>query len=299
MSNEGEFPIGRDRDREQAYGQGQRYDPLSKEDHGNQGPYRTPEPQAKPQTKGPWATVLGLLGLALAKGKSVLLLLKALPFAKFLLTSGSMLVYLWVYAARYGVWFALGFLILLLLHELGHGYVIKKYGLSSGWPIFIPFFGAMIALKEPPPSADADAEISFGGPLWGTIASYGAVVLYFITKSPLFLALAGTGFFLNMFNLTPMRPLDGGAIAEVFSRKARILGVVVVLALFATSPASPALMMLLFAIPAAFSKRERYSAEEITTELRTKWALRYFTLLAFLGAGMYFSRRLLESLSLA
>jgi Zn-dependent protease len=237
-----------------------------------------------------------MLGMIAAKGKSLLVLLKALPMGKALISSGSMLLYLWVYAARFGMRFALGFLVLLFLHEMGHAHAIRRYGLKAGWPVFIPFLGAMIALKEPPPSADADADISFGGPLWGTIASYGSVVLYFVTHSPLFLALAGTGFFLNMFNLTPMRPLDGGAIAEVFSRKARILGVLVVLGLFAMTPASPALWMLLMAIPRAFSKVERYSASEITSELRTKWALRYFGLLVFLGGGMYFSRRLLESL---
>jgi Zn-dependent protease len=264
---------------------------------GGSQPYRMPAPMLPKPARGIWGTLAAGFALLLTKGKYLLLLLKAMPFAKFFLSSGSMLLYIWVYAARYGALYAIGFVLLLLCHELGHAAVIRKHGIKAGWPIFVPFFGAMIALKERPLTADADADISYGGPLWGTIASFAVAGLYLVTRNPLFLAVGSTGFYLNMFNLTPLRPLDGGAIAEVFSRKARILGVLVVLGLFISSPASPALIMLLLAIPRAFSKTERYAPEELTSELRTKWALRYFGLLLFLGAGLYFSRQLLAQAS--
>src|SRR5262245_46672082 len=100
-----------------------------------------------PPAKKKGAGVLGaLLLLALAKGKSLLLLLKALPVGKLLLTSGSMIAMIALEAQRSGVWFGVGFVLLILVHELGHGYAMKRRNIAASWPIFIPFFGAMISM---------------------------------------------------------------------------------------------------------------------------------------------------------
>ena len=97
-----------------------------------------------------------------------------------------MFLYLWFQASRYGWKFAAGFVVLLFLHEMGHAVAIRKYGLKAGWPLFIPGFGALISMKEPAPSRGIDAEISFGGPLWGTIASFAVAGVTAITAGLLF-----------------------------------------------------------------------------------------------------------------
>jgi Zn-dependent protease len=254
---------------------------------------RVPEPP-QPRKKGGAGAAAAGVGFLLLKLKSVLALLKFATIGKLLLSGSSMFLYIGVMALRSGPAFGVGFVVLLLLHELGHATTIRRHGLKAGWPIFIPFFGAMIALKERPPTREIDAEISFGGPLWGTIASFGVASVYFLTRSPFWLSLGYTGLFLNMFNLTPVRPLDGGAIVEMFSRRAWILGGIVIVGLFLMNPMSPALLMMLFALPRML-KRSAQQLEPISDAARRRWAIRYFGLLGFAAGGMYFTRTLLTS----
>jgi len=82
-----------------------------------------------------------------------------------------MALMVWVEARQGGPPFGLGFVLLIFIHELGHGYAIRRAGLRSGWPVFIPFFGALISLKEMPKCRKMEAEIAYGGPLLGTLAS--------------------------------------------------------------------------------------------------------------------------------
>jgi Zn-dependent protease len=107
------------------------------------------------------------------------------------------------------------------VHEMGHVIAIRAYGLKASVPIFIPFIGAFIALKEMPPNSKAAAVIALAGPALGTagaLASYG-IGLY--THAPIWYALASTAFFINLFNLIPIYPLDGGRVAAaLFSRTA-------------------------------------------------------------------------------
>jgi Zn-dependent protease len=133
-----------------------------------------------------------LLLAVLSKGKTLLVLLKALPAGKFLLTTLSMLGMIWVEALRSGVWFGVGFVLMILIHELGHGYAMKRSGVDAGWPIFIPFFGAMIAMKGAVRDRSTEAAIAFGGPLAGTVAALTAAGLGLAFESRLFLALART-----------------------------------------------------------------------------------------------------------
>lgn len=260
-----------------------------------QGPHLVPPPPPPPKKKSGFGAIAAAVGFVLLKLKSVLALLKFASLGKLLLTGSSMFLYIGYMALRRGPAFGVGFVLLLLVHELGHALTIRRYGLKASWPIFIPMFGAMIALKERPPSREADAEISFGGPFWGTIASFAAASLYFVTHSTFWLALGYTGLFLNMFNLTPVRPLDGGAIAEMFSQRAWILGGIVVVGLFIMNPMSPALVMVLFMLPRMWKRKSAEPLEPIPDSLRRTWMVRYVGLLAFAGAGMYFTRTLLEA----
>ena len=110
---------------------------------------------------------LGVLGVLLLKFKA--LLLPALKFFPLLLkTGGTMFLSIWIYAQTWGWWYALGFVLLLFVHECGHLLAARRIGLRVGAPVFIPFMGAFIALKDAPPNAWIEAQVGIGGPLLGT-----------------------------------------------------------------------------------------------------------------------------------
>jgi Zn-dependent protease len=251
------------------------------------------ESRAEP-TKNKGVGALGaLLLVLLAKGKSLLVLLKAVPLGKFLLTSFSMLAMIAFEAQRSGVWFGVGFVLLILVHELGHGYAMKRCGVDAGWPIFIPFFGAMIAMKGLPQDRGDEAEIAYGGPLAGTAAALGVAALGLVMHSRLLISLAYTGFFLNLFNLTPISPLDGGRVAQAFSRRAWIAGALVLGVFFLATRAPQLLLIAVLALPRLFGRQSTDERALLAPLDQRAWALRYFGLAAFLGAASYFSSALL------
>jgi Zn-dependent protease len=257
-------------------------------------PPSSPPVRALPKGAG---TIAAGAGFLLLKGKSLLLLLKALPAGKFLLTSLSMLAMVWFEAQRAGIWFGVGFVLMILVHELGHGYAMKQRGVAAGWPIFIPFFGAMISMKDSPRDRDVEAAIAYGGPLAGTAVSLLAAALGLAFDSQLFLALAYTGFFLNLFNLTPVSPLDGGRVAQAFSRRAWIMGLVVLGAIFLWTHSVQLLLIAALALPRLFSSASGEAEREaLEPSLQRAWAQRYFGLAGFLGAALYFSGTLLGRL---
>lgn len=179
--------------------------------------------------------------------KLLLLLFSGLKFGKLLSSGATMLISLVVYAFVYGWRYAAGFIVLLFVHEMGH-YIAARYkGLDVGAPTFIPFIGAWIELKDQPHDAETEAFVGLGGPLLGTV---GAIVVYLMARSwnvDWLLAVAYSGFFLNLFNLIPISPFDGGRITAVLSPRIWLLGVPVLIALFFLRP-SP--MLILIAIMA-------------------------------------------------
>src|SRR5437899_7123819 len=159
---------------------------------------------------------LGILGVLLVKFKALLIpVLKFLPV--LLKTGGSMFLTIWLYAQAWGWWYALGFVLLIFVHECGHLLAARRIGLKVGAPVFIPFMGAFIALKEAPPNAWIEAQVGIGGPLLGTAGAAVCLGLGMATGNPLFRALAYSGFFLNLFNLAPIGFLDGRRIVTAFS----------------------------------------------------------------------------------
>ncbi|MFA9441336.1 site-2 protease family protein [Uliginosibacterium sp. sgz301328] len=180
--------------------------------------------------------------------KLLLLLLSGAKFGKLAMSSGTMLVSVFAYALVYGWRYAAGFVVLLLCHEMGHYIAARKRGLAVGAPTFIPFVGAWIELKDMPHDAETEAYVGMAGPMAGTLA---AVACYFIARSEgssLLLAVSYAGFFLNLFNLIPLPPFDGGRITAAVSRRIWIIGVPVLVALFFYRP-SP--MLILIAVLAA------------------------------------------------
>src|SRR5262247_2455454 len=132
---------------------------------------------------GPFAVVGLLIAKFFAKLKfAVLPLLKFLPI--LLKSGGTMLLMIWVYTQIWGWQFALGFVLLLLVHETGHLLVAKKFGLKVSAPVFIPFMGAFIALKEAPRNAWIESQVGIGGPLLGTVGAAFSLLIYYLTQNP-------------------------------------------------------------------------------------------------------------------
>jgi Zn-dependent protease len=257
------------------------------------------EEPAPPPKRGRASLFVGLGAVAvavLAKSKGLLLALKGLSAGKLLLTFGSMLAMVAFEAQRSGWLFGLGLVVMILIHELGHGYAIKREGLSAGYPIFIPFFGAMIALRGQPRNSLVEARIAIAGPMAGTLAALGATTLFLMTDTRMYLAIAYFGFFLNLFNLVPMSPLDGGRVAQIFSRRMWIVGLLLLVGLFALNPSPQLAIIGVFALIHSFSRRSTPAGPDeaqVTQRDRVRMAVNYFGLAAFLTLGMLLAGQLL------
>lgn len=182
--------------------------------------YEPPPPPPRPpqsplrRAGGAIAGALALIASLLGKLKGLLLLL---PKLKLLTTSGSMLVSIGAYALIWGWQFAVGFVLLLFVHEMGHVIQLRREGVPASAPMFIPFLGAVVGMKRLPDDAAAEARVGLAGPVLGSIACLVPLGLYAATGNHLFQALAFTGFFLNLFNLAPVLPLDGGRAMAALS----------------------------------------------------------------------------------
>ena len=143
-----------------------------------------------------------------------------------------MLLSIAAYALVYGWTYAVGFVGLLLIHELGHYIAAKQRGLNVGLPTFIPFVGAWIDLKEQPIDAETEAYVGLAGPMLGSAAAFALYLMSFESDGKMLLALAYAGFILNLFNLIPLTPLDGGRIVSVISPKIWFIGFPILIALF-------------------------------------------------------------------
>lgn len=236
---------------------------------------------------------LGAVGYLLVKFKVVIFgLLKFLPL--LLKTGGTMLLSIWAYAYTMGWPFAVGFVVLIFVHECGHLVAAKRLGLKVGAPVFIPFMGAFIALKEAPRNAWIEAQVGIGGPLLGTVGALICFIVSFFTGNPLYAALAHTGFFLNLFNLAPVGFLDGGRIVTALSPRLWILGIALIGYLMVTHFDFLLLFIFVCSLPRVFSLFRARSDEEIryfevTPSQRWIMGMMYFGLVAFLVLGMKFA----------
>ncbi|MFC3772830.1 site-2 protease family protein [Paenibacillus sp. GCM10012303] len=184
----------------------------------------------KPAKRNGW-WLLGAAGLfILSKGKTLLALFK---FSKFGTAIISMLVTVWAYTIVFPFQVAAGLVGMILIHEMGHVAAAKRKGLPVSAPFFIPFLGAMIMLKRNPRDAVTEAYIAYGGPLIGTLGATAAYVIGWLgiqagggTGWYVWIVIAKIGFILNLFNLLPMQPMDGGRIASALSRWLWIVGLV-------------------------------------------------------------------------
>ena len=245
---------------------------------------------------GPVAVVGVVIAKLFAKLKVVLLpLLKFLPL--LLKSGGTMLLMIWVYMQLWGWQFALGFVLLLLIHETGHLDVAKKFGLKVGAPVFIPFMGAFIALKEAPRNAWVEACVGIGGPMLGSFGALICNALGEMFAAPIFIALAWFGYFLNLFNLTPVGMLDGGRIVTALSRWLWLPGFALLLWFVWMYPTNFIIWIIAaLSLPRIYSLFRKRTAEEqryfeVTASQRWIMSILYFGLIAVLLFGMHMAQQ--------
>jgi Zn-dependent protease len=198
-----------------------------------EGEYLPPEPSIAPPPKRGWRAAggavgaLALLGLKFKGLLLVLLNLKWLFLApKLLFSFGSLFISIWFYALFFGWKFGVVFVLLILVHELGHYMTFRNFGISASLPFFIPGFGAFVAARGPAPSLTIEAIATLAGPVYGLAASGVCYAVALSTHAPFWFAAAYVGFFLNGLNLLPVPPFDGGGIAAAIDPRLWIAGVV-------------------------------------------------------------------------
>lgn len=207
----------------------------------------TPAEQRAPEQQPGWRRLLGplvVLGAVAVKFKGVLLLL---PKVKLLTTSSTMLVSIAAYSLIWGWTFALGFVLLLLVHELGHVIQLRREGVEASAPMFIPFLGAVVAAKSLGDDAAAEARVGLAGPVLGSLGAALLIPVWLLTGDDFWQALAFTGLFLNLFNLLPVVPLDGGRAMAAMAPWMWFVGLAAMVAVAVAFPNPIILLILLFA----------------------------------------------------
>jgi Zn-dependent protease len=173
---------------------------------------------------------LGALGLLLWKFKAILLF--AFTKLKFLLlgltkakTLFSMLLSMGVYFTLWGWKFAVGLVLSMYVHEMGHVAALRRLGVPVSAPMFVPGLGAYVRSPAYPTTPAQDARVGLAGPIWGMGAALACAAVFVTTQIPIWGALAESGAYLNLFNLVPVWQLDGARAFSAFSKRDRIVAV--------------------------------------------------------------------------
>jgi Zn-dependent protease len=173
----------------------------------SESPFAPPRRSLRKRAGGALAGVAALAVKFAAYIKGAVLLL---PKLKLLTTAGTALVSVAAYSLFWGWRFAAGFVVLLFVHEMGHVIQLKREGIKASTPMFIPFLGAAIFSRSLGDNALAEARVGLAGPVLGSLGAAAVALVGALTGSDLLLALAYVGFLINLFNLLPVLPLDGG-----------------------------------------------------------------------------------------
>src|SRR6266545_1543074 len=230
-----------------------------------------------------WAP-LAALGAFLAKFGVVLLKFKFL-FSMFV----SAAFYVWLG----GWWFGIGLIVLLFVHEMGHVVEAKRQGLPVSAPLFIPFMGALITLKQMPHNAWREARLAIAGPLLGSAGALAIYIAGIEWDSRSLKALAFLGFFINLFNLLPVIPLDGGRISAALHPALWLVGFLALLGLVFYRPNPILIIILIFSASELWRRWQTRRHPEMQEYYRVKPHQRliigvlYFGLAALLVLGMH------------
>ena len=189
--------------------------------------------QGSPAAGGGSGTQLKAWGGAI--GATALLIWKFKAVGVFVLTKGklllmglskgstflSMLAAIGAYWTIWGWKFALGFVLSIYVHEMGHVAALKRLGIPASAPMFIPFIGAVVRVKQHITSPREDARVGLAGPIWGTGAALACGAVWLATGERFWGALTHAGAMINLFNLMPFWPLDGGRAFHALNRRER------------------------------------------------------------------------------
>jgi Zn-dependent protease len=200
--------------------------PLAKRSITSSNPRRSKLPQEQHQPEKKDRLVTGIAGagsaalLLAGKGKYLLGALKLTKFASL----GSMMLTIGTYSMFFGAPYAIGAVGLIAVHEAGHALVMRRLNIEFSPMVFVPFVGAVIAMKDLPKDSYTEALVAFGGPCLGTIGAVGVNAIAYSTDSQLCYALAEFGYLINLFNLLPIGMMDGGRICGAISPYSGIVG---------------------------------------------------------------------------
>jgi Zn-dependent protease len=244
-----------------------------------------PAPQPSPQRReGPLAQ-LGALLLLILKGKTLLTLLISLG------------AYVWLLGS---FWTALGLVVMIFVHEMGHVVEIRRQGMKASAPLFIPFLGAAIFMRQHATDALKQAQIGIAGPIAGTIGATAAFVLYGSTHNQILLFWAYLGFFINLFNLIPVGMLDGGWILAVVSKWFQLFGLAVLIgAVFFIGFSPIVLIVALLGIPAVierFRNDQLPYYQSVPVPARLAMGAAWLLLTGYLGYAALQSHTILNTL---
>ncbi|MTI82003.1 MAG: site-2 protease family protein [Firmicutes bacterium] len=252
----------------------------------------------KPKKKGILSKIgiIGALFTVLKFGKLASLakiLLTALKASKFMGTFITMGLTILIYSQFYGWLFALGFVIAIFIHEMGHFLTSKVIGLKVSAPMFIPFLGAFIGLKEQPKSIKEESITAIGGPAAGLLATIVCLILFEVTNSPYWAGLTYISAFLNLFNLLPFGPLDGGRITKALSPLIWVIGLIGTVILIWKLHAYILIFILIVGIIEVFNmiknKEDTKKYLEVEPQFRVTIGISYILLVAFLSGLMMYS----------
>jgi len=230
------------------------------------------------------AAPLIALGYLVLKFGGLLLKLKVFT------TGISMLVSIAAYAWIWGLPFAVGFVVLIFVHELGHVLELRRQGVPASAPLFIPFLGAVIGMKQLPDDAWKEARVALAGPILGSVGALAFWVAGDASGSELVVGLAFVGFFLNLFNLIPIVPLDGGRAAGALHPAVWLLGLLIMVALLVVSP-NPILFLIVIVGAFELWRRWRERGENaeyyrLSAEKRLAVAVVYIGLIVALALAV-------------
>jgi Zn-dependent protease len=257
--------------------------------HGAPG-VQPSSPSITPVTIGerPGSALSGVHARSERRGGILAILAVAVKMSKLLFMAAAVLSYVWIF----GPLFAVGIIGLIYVHEMGHVVALRRKGIPASLPILVPFLGAFVRMKAAPDNAADEAYVGIAGPVVGGCGAAVVYVVAVLSGSHFLMALAYVGFLINLFNLLPMLPLDGGRVMAAISPKVWAGGLVGLVALFAVT-LSPffAIIALLGCIEAygRWSAHRRGGQAEyfsVPKRVRMGYAAAYFGLVIALACGM-------------
>src|SRR4051812_31321779 len=207
---------------------------------------------AEATTRKPWTSLAGigsLLVIAASKGKFLLLgLTKGSTFLTMFASLG-------VYWTVFGWRLALGLVVSIYVHEMGHVAALLRYGVKASAPLFLPGLGAVIRMKQSLGDPRQDARVGLAGPVWGLGAALASYVGFLLSGAPAFAAIARLGAWINLFNLAPFWQLDGGRAFRALSRPQRWMAAVALAVAWSLTSEGLLLLLLIVAVWRAASDR--------------------------------------------